>query len=82
MIESFKQGDFRPLLVVECEVRHHREGCVADVFHYLTSLGYRGEFVCRGQLLPASMFNAAIHQRADGEWYWKSKDYCNNFIFR
>ena len=74
--------DSRPLLVVECEARHHREGRVADVFHYLTSLGYRGEFVSRGRLLPTSMFDAAIHQRADSEWYWKSKDYCNNFIFR
>jgi FkbM family methyltransferase len=72
----------RPLLVVECEVRHHRKDCVSDVFHYLTSLGYRGEFICRGRLLPASMFDAAIHQRADSDWYWKSKDYCNNFIFR
>jgi len=72
----------RPLLVVECEARHHREKHgVGDVFHYLTSLGYRGRFIWRGQLLSASMFDAAVHQRADSERYWKSKDYCNNFIF-
>jgi FkbM family methyltransferase len=72
---------FRPTLVVECETRHRREGRVSDVFHYLASLGYRGQFVCRGQLLPISTFDAAVHQRADGEWYWKSENYCNNFIF-
>jgi hypothetical protein len=22
-----------------------------------------------------------VHQRQDGEWFWKSKNYCNNFIF-
>ena len=55
----------RPLLVVECEARHHREKHgVGDVFHYLTSLGYRGRFIWRGQLLSASMFDAAVHQRA------------------
>jgi hypothetical protein len=27
------------------------------------------------------MFDAAVHHRADSERYWKSKDYCNNFIF-
>jgi hypothetical protein len=32
--------------------------------------------------LPISQFDAAVHQRQDGEWFWKSKDYCNNFIFR
>ena len=73
--------NYRPLLVVECEARHHREHSVSDVFQYLTSLGYRGQFICRGQLLPASMFDVAVHQRADSERYWKSKDYCNNFIF-
>ena len=23
-----------------------------------------------------------VHQRQHGEWFWKSRDYCNNFIFR
>jgi hypothetical protein len=22
-----------------------------------------------------------VHQRQDGEWFWKSRDYCNNFVF-
>ena len=73
--------DSRPLLIV-CEARHQREGRVSDVFQYLASLGYRGQFVCRGQLLPISTFDVAVHQRAEGERYWKSEDYCNNFIFQ
>ena len=70
-----------PLLVFECENRHRAPGSVEDVFSYLTGLGYEGNFVCRNRLLPISQFDAAIHQRQDGEWFWKSKDYRNNFIF-
>lgn len=70
-----------PLLVFECENRHLREGCVDDVFRYLMSLGYRGSFVCRGRLRSISEFDAKIHQRSHGEWFWKTRDYCNNFIF-
>ena len=33
------------------------------------------------RLFPIAKFDAAIHQRQDGEWFWKSKDYCNNFVF-
>jgi hypothetical protein len=32
--------------------------------------------------LPISEFDAAVHQRQDGEWFWKAEDYCNNFVFR
>jgi FkbM family methyltransferase len=71
-----------PLLVFECENRHLAPGNVQDVFSYLESLGYEGSFVCGNQVLPLSRFDAAVHQRQDGEWFWKSKDYCNNFIFR
>jgi FkbM family methyltransferase len=70
-----------PLLVFECENRHLRGHCVEDVFRYLGSLGYSGCFVCHGQVRPLSEFDPAVHQRADGDWFWKSKDYCNNFIF-
>jgi FkbM family methyltransferase len=71
-----------PLLVFECENRHLASGNVQDVFSRLRTLGYEGSFVCRNRLLPISRFDAAVHQRQDGEWFWKSKDYCNNFIFR
>lgn len=71
-----------PLLVFECENRHLAFGNMERLFSYLKGLGYEGSFVCRGWLLPISEFAAAIHQRQDGERFWKSKDYCNNFIFR
>jgi hypothetical protein len=70
------------LLVFECENRHLAPGKVEDVFSWLNGLGYEGSFVCQNRLLPVAQFDADIHQRQDGEWFWKSKDYCNNFIFR
>jgi FkbM family methyltransferase len=71
-----------PLLVFECENRHLAPGNVGDVFSYLAGLGYQGTFISGDQVLPISEFNAAVHQRQDGEWFWKRKDYCNNFVFR
>lgn len=70
-----------PLLVFECENRHLEGATIEDVFAYLESLGYAGSFACAGRLLPVSAFDPAVHQRQDGEWFWKEKDYCNNFVF-
>jgi FkbM family methyltransferase len=71
-----------PLLIFECENRHLAPGNVGDVFSYLQGLGYQGSFISRNRVLPISRFDPAVHQRQDGEWFWKSTDYCNNFIFR
>jgi FkbM family methyltransferase len=71
-----------PLLVFECENRHLAPGNVQEIFSYLNDLGYHGSFICRGQVLPIAKFDAAVHQRQNGDWFWKSRDYCNNFIFR
>jgi FkbM family methyltransferase len=71
-----------PLLVFECENRHLAPGHVGDVFSYLKALGYEGSFVHRNRLFPIAEFDAAVHQRQGGEWFWKSRDYCNNFVFR
>jgi Methyltransferase FkbM domain len=70
-----------PLLVFECEDRHLEAGSVQDVFSYLKSLGYKGSFICRNTLLPLSAFDPSVHQRQDGEWFWKKEGYCNNFVF-
>ena len=70
-----------PLLVFECENRHLAPGKVEDVFSYLAELGYQGSFICRDRILPIAQFDAAVHQRQDGEWFWKSANYCNNFVF-
>ncbi|MGJ4945641.1 FkbM family methyltransferase [Bradyrhizobium sp. HKCCYLS1011] len=71
----------RPMLVFECETRHLVGRTIDDVFAYLAALGYRGSFVSSTGLQPLSAFDAAVHQRHDGAWYWKRKDYYNNFIF-
>jgi FkbM family methyltransferase len=71
-----------PLLVFECENRHLAPGRVQDVFSWLEALGYQGSFVSRNRVLPIAQFDAAVHQRQDGEWFWKRRDYCNNFVFR
>jgi FkbM family methyltransferase len=70
-----------PLLVFECENRHLAPGNVEDVFCYLRELGYEGSFISRNQLFPITEFDAAVHQRQDGKWFWKSGDYGNNFVF-
>lgn len=72
-----------PLLVFECENRHiAAPGDVRDIFSYLEGMGYVGSFVCDSRILPIAQFDADVHQRQHGEWFWKRKDYCNNFIFR
>jgi FkbM family methyltransferase len=73
---------FSPLLVFECENRHLASGSVQDVFSYLFSLGYDGSFVSGGQILPIEEFDHSVHQPQIGDWYWKNKNYCNNFIFK
>jgi hypothetical protein len=70
-----------PLLVFECENRHLGQNGVEEVFAYLRTLGYEGRFVCGWRLLPLSCFDPKIHQAGEGEFYWKEKGYCNNFVF-
>jgi FkbM family methyltransferase len=71
-----------PLVVFECEGRHLQEGGVRDVLQFLWDRGYDGHFVRNGELAPAGDFEAAVHQREEGERFFARKDYCNNFIFR
>jgi len=70
-----------PLLIFECENRHLDGFSVEDVFAYLNGLGYAGHFIAGNSLLPVATFDAAVHQKQDGEWFWKAKGYCNNFVF-
>lgn len=72
----------RPSLLFESEQRHLRDGStVADGFGFLEQRGYRGWFIHRGVLKPVDQFDAAVHQNAEGERFWKSPDYANNFLF-
>ena len=70
-----------PLLVFECENRHLENGRVEDVLAYLAALGYDGHFVDGDRLRPVAQFDAALHQKEQGEGFWNRAGYCNNFIF-
>lgn len=65
----------KPMLMFECEARHHAAGDIRPVFALLESLGYRGRFHLRGKLHPLADFNAAKHQ------IFGTEPYVNNFIF-
>lgn len=72
-----------PILIVECEERHHRGG-VARLIGYLEGIGYEGYFLHRGRLRPAAEFDPDQLQRLEaakdpnGQ---RSPDYVNNFLF-
>lgn len=70
-----------PVLLFECEGRHHADGNISAVFDYLKKLGYTGEFINRGHRQPLSSFDPDIHQRQQGERFWDAPGYCNNFLF-
>jgi len=71
----------KPVVVLECEVRHLTDATVLDVVRFVERLGYNGSFIQRGKLHPVSEFDPEVHQKSEGERYWNSKDYCNNFVF-
>jgi FkbM family methyltransferase len=64
----------RPLLVFECEARHHVRDSIGAVFEYLAQLGYCGHYFFRGALHPVREFTAAL--QADPK-----HGYVNNFVF-
>jgi FkbM family methyltransferase len=65
----------RPILLFECEVRHHKGERIEHVFAHLESLGYKGAFFWDGALVPRDRFSAAAHQDP------ARKPYANNFVF-
>jgi FkbM family methyltransferase len=66
----------RPVLLFECEERHHAGRPVGDVFAYLESLGYAGRFFNQGRLEPLASFDPVRHQDSA-----RPSGYCNNFVF-
>lgn len=66
-----------PILLFECEQRHHKDRDMSEVFEFLQSLRYEGQFFGPGDLLyPIAEFDSAIHQQPG------KLPYCNNFLFR
>ena len=71
-----------PLIVVECDRHLVSVERMQATFALLSELGYRGSFVDQQTLSPLSDFNHEVHQKIQGEWFWKEKGYCNNFVFK
>jgi FkbM family methyltransferase len=65
----------RPVLMFECEERHHLRYSSQDVFDFLIDLGYRGSFFYRGKLEPLERLPELGISKLG------SPDYVNNFIF-
>ncbi len=69
--------DHRPILLFECEQRHHFGRPMTVVFDWLGELGMRGTFFGPdGKLQPIEAFDLARHQRVG------TTPYCNNFVYR
>jgi FkbM family methyltransferase len=79
-LEVFRGGERllraqRPLLLFECEERHHRRHRPGDVFAFLDRLDYEGFFVAREGPRPLREFDPARHGQPSSEHY------ANNFVF-
>jgi FkbM family methyltransferase len=68
----------KPVLLVECEVRHTGWHAMERLFDQLTGYGYHGFFFFDGMQLPLSRFDAVTHQ--DIAMLQKGR-YANNFVF-
>ena len=66
----------RPVLLFECEQRHHGGRPIAEVFTYLEELGYSGRFFDGSRLAPLAEFDPRRHQASPD-----APGYCNNFVF-
>jgi FkbM family methyltransferase len=71
-----------PLIVFECDRHLTSVDRMTETFSFLLGLGYSGDFVSEGKLIPLSSFNLDLHQKIEGEWFWKEPGYCNNFVFK
>ncbi len=71
----------KPSLLIECEDRHLDGENVCSTFNLLVDIGYRGYFFVDGKKKSIDNFDTRIHQRNDGEEFWKKAGYINNFIF-
>lgn len=72
---------FKPTILVECERRHLDGAPITDLFDFLMSFGYKGQFVLDGQLYPLAQFDAEKHQKYGEGQFWEEPGYANNFIF-
>lgn len=66
----------RPILIFECELRHHNGASISPIFELLADLGYRGWFPLGRRWLPVDRFDGDLYQRPG------RRPYVNNFLFR
>ena len=79
-LEVFRGGERilredNPLLLFECESRHHAGRSISPVFAFLEKLGYRGLFFLGRQLRSVAEFDEGRDQDPS------SPNYVNNFVF-
>lgn len=69
----------RPALLVEIEQRHLKRP-ISDIFHQVTSFGYRGFFLLNRRLQALETFDTDRHQSIEslGD---RTRPYVNNFLF-
>lgn len=80
-LEVFRGGEkllrnHKPVLIFECETRHRQSGDLQEVFDYLSTLGYSGQFFLNGRLQSIDQFDVHCHQANPD-----ADDYANNFVF-
>lgn len=66
----------RPMLIFDCEARHHFMNTPEDVLAYLYDIGYEGTFFLDGMAHDAADFDSQIHQDRN------AKSYAYSFVFR
>jgi len=71
----------KPIILMECENRHLKDGDIFDVFDLLLKLGYNGYFFKNKKLIPIKDFNIEVHQKTGEGRFWAANGYINNFIF-
>ena len=70
-----------PLLVFECENRHLAPGHVGRCLFVAREPRLSRQLHLPRPAKAAVGIRCGVHQRQHGEWFWKSRDYCNNFVF-
>jgi FkbM family methyltransferase len=81
-LEVFRGGEQllrreAPVLMFECEMRHHANGEIEGVFEFLRGLDYQGSFFgVEGKLRPMEEFDAKSMQIVG------KSPYFNNFLFK
>jgi hypothetical protein len=71
----------RPVLLFESEQQHLITNSFEDIFDYLFQFEYDGYFFHGEKIRPLNEFDPKTHQKMIGERFWKTEDYCNNFLF-